>query len=265
MSEEIWVPPGTSQAGTGEQKVFIVVAGHSGVGKSHTVRQLVEAYGKDEVVSFMAEDATATYGLPLPHIIRCKAIASAHAKMSEFVRGAAMKKRVPRIAVVDSLSGIVDYQQQEYNKTTPFRSSTSGERDKRAEFGDLGDQVRDFALLCRDEAPMDVVWYVTTAGNPPEYAVAGKIIPSNLTRWTSCTFYMKSVMREYERAEVERQGAEAQAPHRTIGFDGDKALVVNRVLVCMNTGEVLAKGHRNLGLIEKANLPEIIKKIKGEA
>lgn len=269
----VWRPNREQFAGPSRQKAFIVIAGTSGCGKSHTARQLAldKRFGSQEVVVAMAEDATATYGdaIPLTNIHRCSTIASAHALLEEYIRASRSGHRMPKVFVVDSVSGLVDYQMQSY-KRQPMISEKTGNRDKFAEFGDLGEQIRDFAMLCRDEAPMDVVWLVTTYeifGQPPEYAVAGKVIPANLTRWTTSTLYMRAKEDKIDPEVIKAKGTEAEAPHRTIGRDekGEPTgQIINRFFVCMNTGEIQAKGHRNLGLIERAYLPDVLSKIKGE-
>lgn len=270
-SQEMFLPTGSTQAGTGRTKSLIVIAGESGAGKSHMVRQTVldKDYGPDEVFVFMAEDSTGTYGLPLPHYVRCTTFDVAQAKMKEFVRAAEAGKRVPKIAFVDSISGIGDYQKLSY-EDNPHTSDKTGQRDKYSEFGDLGDAGRRFALLCRDEAPFDVIWFVTATpptGGSPEYCIAGKVIPSNINRWSSNTFYLKPELSQVEVAKLLSLGEKAEAPHRTI-VRNEKGQptgeVINRYLISMHNGEVRAKGHRNLWQIEKAYLPDVLRKIKGE-
>lgn len=266
-AKEMFLPTGTTQAGTGPSKFFGVIAGVSGVGKSHLIRQLCASpdYGPNEVLVLMAEDSTATYGDPQPHRIRCKTVSTVESRVKELIQNGS--RRLPKIVVLDSLSGVVDYQLKLYNETQPFRTEKDN-RDVRAEYGDLGKQIGSLALLCRDEMPTDILWLVTsyeTPGQPTEYAVAGNVIPKNLTRWTSFTLYMRAVSGELPRAEVESKGDAAKAEHRTIGFEGEKALVINRFLFSQNTGEIQAKGHRNLNVIEKAYLPDVLRKIKGES
>lgn len=270
-SNEISYPSLGFRAGVPRTKVFGVVAGASGVGKSHLVRQVAldPRFRDGGLAVIMAEDATATYGDAVVdrHIFPVKTVAQASAVVSEFVRLAKQGKRVPGVLFVDSLSGIVDYQMQEYKKN-PLVSEKTGNRDKFAEFGDLGEQVRDFALLCRDDAPMDVIWLITTTepfGQPPEYAVAGKVIPTNLARWTSVTLYMKAREDKADPEKIAVAGDKAEAPHRTIGRDEGgqpTGAVINRFFMTMNNGEVQAKGHRSLALIERAVLPEVLIKIK---
>lgn len=266
---EIFYPEIGFRQGAPRSKVFGLIAGDSGVGKSHTVRQIaLDARFKDAGVAvLMAEDATATYGDAVPdrHLFPCRTVATAAAHMTEFVRAAKRGLKVPGVCFVDSLSGIVDYQMQEY-KRNPIVSERTNNRDKYAEFGDLGEQVRDFALMCRDDAPMDVIWLVTTCGTPPEYAVSGKVIPTNLTRWTSFTLYMKAREDAAEVDKIVAAGEKAEAPHRTIGrneLGAPTGAVINRFFLTMNNGEVQAKGHRNLAMIERAYLPDVLMKVKG--
>jgi hypothetical protein len=270
---EIFLPAIGYRQGESSGKVFGALAGGSGVGKSHTARQLAldSRFGPNELAVIMAEDATATYGSVLPgrNIFPVKTVATAQAVLDQFIKAAKSGKRVPKVLMVDSLSGVVDYQMQEYNRN-PMTSEKTGNRDKYAEFGDLGEQIRDFALACRDDAPMDVIWLITTmrpGGQAPEYCVAGKVIPANLTRWTSFTLYMEAKEERVSPEEILKLGPKAEAPHRTIARDDKGAptgVIINRYFLTMNNGEVQAKGHRNLGVIEKAYLPDVLCKIKGE-
>lgn len=279
---DTWVPPGTVAAYKGIKSCNVIVYGKSGVGKSHLVYHLIHdaelfpglprgvAYGDPrEIVVWMAEDSTTTYDDPLPNIRRVKSIDELIMSLEETRDAALAGMKMPRIGVVDSISGICDYQMKAYKAEQPFRGK-SGARDKLAEYGDLGEQMIEALLIGRDEIPFDMVWMCTTwepGGNmPPQLAVPGKVIPTNLTRLSTSAFYMKAFADEVDKEKLANNMGAFMRPHRTIGMnamgkpDGN---VINRYFLTQDAGEVFAKGHHNLALQERAILPLALRKMHG--
>jgi len=270
----IYLPPGAIQSNDGSVKVLMNVIGPSGVGKSWLVNQMRSdpEYGPSEVMVLTNEQATASYGVPLPIQVPVTSLLSIYGVLEDMVRAAEQGKRLPKITFVDSLTGATDYTQAEFNKNPNMvyqKESQSWARDKRSEYGDLGAGGRDIYLLLR-RVPTDVVVLMTShegAFSPiPEIACEGKLIPKNVSRWSSATLYMKAeevkVDAEDVKASIVKDGVPA---HRTIGRDAHgepTGLVINRYFITQNTGEIVAKGHVSLGLRERAILPDVIRKIR---
>jgi hypothetical protein len=166
--------------------------------------------------------------------------------------------RLPKVIAVDSISGAMDYQRR-YYKENPIRTG-SGERDVRAQFGDMGYMGMDCLIELRDAVDSDVLVLVTTfetSGSLPEFAVEGKLLPKNFVRLTNVSLHLRSEMQEFDPQKTKV----LPKPWRTIG---DRVLI-DRLFYTQDTGEVQAKGHHNLRLKEAAYMPDILRKIHGEA
>lgn len=270
----IYFPAGTQVIGVNRfGKALSVILGVSGVGKSHLCKQLLEDadYGKDEVAILMAEDATATYGHDNIHVRQCFNFNTAMDVANDLARATTQGKRLPKVVFVDSISGMADYQRQLYKdqpKMTWSDKAGGQVEDKRAEFGELGYTGMDVLIRLRDSVAADVVVLCTThegAFNAtPELAIEGKLIPKNITRLSSMTFYMKAFETPWNGTDEV-----APAPHRTI-VPPNPAIqqagkVINRYFLTMNTGEVMAKGHHSLAYQERAILPDVLRKIHGKS
>lgn len=261
----MWLPPGTQQAVASSKKALINILGRSGVGKSHLVYQLARDrdYGPESVLVLMSEDSTATYDAPV-NIKRVTALGDVEQTVVALIDAGKRGRVLPRIVVWDSLSGTMDYQQRFYAENPML--SKAGQRDKLAEYGDLGQRFTELMIFLRDQIPTDIVVLTTTTEGPlntlPEICVPGKITPRHLTRLSTCTLYMRSEEKKYDPV----QGVPPESPHRTIGYDETGAplgVLVNRYFITQDTGEVMAKGHRTLGLRERAILPDVLRKIHG--
>lgn len=280
---KIWVPAG---ALVGIRpvtlKALINIIGASGVGKSFLVNQALNDpdYGPDEVCSLMHEDATASYG-PLmreDHIFRATTPKEADDWIDKLIQGARAKQRLPKLLFWDSLTGMTDYFQsdkEENPNMVPVKDKdgkATGEwaRDKRSEYGDMGRWAQRLYLKLRDQLPMDVVVLITSFEGAfqaiPEIACEGKVIPKNITRWSSCTLYMKATPGKATPEEVADEIKEGPKLYRSYGRDANGELTgefISRYFLTQNTGEIMAKGHRNLNLTERAVLPDVLRKIRG--
>lgn len=264
---DIWYPNGTRVLGVDlADNTLINIAGESGVGKSRLGRQLWEDpdYGPDEVLIAMSEaHARTTYQLP-GRVIPWRSLN----EVSEIVRGlrAAAKegRRVPKVLFVDSLSGGGDQEMTGYNEDPIL--SKGGARDKLAEYGRFGDDVRAFYTSISADLPCDVVVVMTTKEGPKgvELCIPGNVVPANFTRWAAVTLYMKQHETLFDPA-VDKP---APRPHRSIDIDETVSppvgRVINRYFYSRSVGEVKAKGHDNLRGVEPAYLPAILRKIHGK-
>ena len=277
---ELFLPSGLMLGGASSVKALINIVGTSGVGKSHLGRQLLldPDYGPDEVLFLMHEDATATYGPEAKHIKKATTFDSAIKVLEELALASKAGRRLPKILFYDSLTGGTDYFQadkEENPNLVPKKidGKLTGEmvRDKLSEYGDMGRAAQRCYLLLRDRINMDVIVLITSYEDRtspiPEIACEGRVIPKNITRWSSCTLYMKSEFGKDDPAAVaEFVKASGIAPHRTYGrgpageLDGT---FISRFFVTQNTGEITAKGHRNLNIKERAVLPDVLRKIHG--
>ena len=276
----IWYPENAVVIGTDtHEDILMNILGVSGVGKSHLVNQLVRDpdYGPDEVFIIMAENAKTTYAAPGLRIEMVRSIWDARKIVESLARASDQGKRLPKAVVLDSLSGMLDYQRQGY-EDKPLMTEAGG-RDRRAEYGEMGNGTIDLYINARDRVKTDVLFLVTTHEGTfnaaPEIAVEGRMVPKNMTRLSNITLYMKAeliqlsaVFGEDWKNEIAAKIANrsAFAPHRSLGLDekGESdGTMINRFFITQDTGEVMAKGHHALNLREKAILPDILRKIHG--
>jgi len=276
----IWYPENSQVIGTDTQEYLLMnIIGVSGVGKSHLVNQCVKAFGVEEVYVMMAENAKTTYAAPGLHIDEIRGIWDARQRVEALAKASDLGKRLPKLVFLDSLSGMLDYQRQGY-ETNPLLTENGG-RDKRAEFGEMGNGTIDLYINARDRIKAVVIFLVTTHEGTfnaaPEIAVEGRMVPKNMTRLSNITLYMKAEEIQLSTlfgaedwpAEMKRrlEDKTAFAPHRTIGFDDSgkpDGSMINRFFITQDTGQVMAKGHHKLNLREKADLPAVLRKIYGE-
>jgi hypothetical protein len=258
------------------------IIGTSGVGKSFLVSQALEDadYGPDEVAVIMHEDGTEAYGplMKLANLYPVTTPDKAEEELDRLIAGAKRGFRLPKLLFYDSLTGMTDYFQsdKEDNPNMTMARDKEGKptgewvRDKRSEYGDMGRWAQKIYLKLRDQIPMDVIVLITSFEGVfnaiPEIACEGKVIPKNITRWSSCTLYMKAVPGKAPPEEIAAEVAAGVPKHRSYGqatdgsFDGT---FISRYFTTQNTGEIMAKGHRNLYLTERAILPDVLRKIRG--
>jgi len=274
-SGDIWVPPVAARPSL--VKALVNIIGVSGVGKSFLMSQLLDDpdYGPEEVFALMHEDATAAYGpkmLP-SRIGQATTPDEADKIVNQLIWAHKHGKRLPKVILWDSVTGMTDYFQtdKEVNPNMVWNKETSDfVRDKRSEYGDMGRWAQRLYIKLRDQIPSDVICLITSYEDRfspmPEIACEGKIIPKNITRWSSCTLYMKAVEGKASPEEVAQEIATGPKPYRSYGYDAAGALTgtfISRFFVAQNTGEIQAKGHRNLGLTERAILPDVLRKLRG--
>ena len=271
----IWVPPVAARPSL--VKALVNIIGVSGVGKSFLMSQLLDDvdYGPEEVFALMHEDATAAYGPKmLPSRIGSATTPDkAEAIIDQMSEAHRQGKRLPKVLVWDSVTGMTDYFQtdKEVNPNMVWNEDKKDfVRDKRSEYGDMGRWAQRLYIKMRDRIPCDVVVLITSYEDKyspkPEIACEGKVIPKNITRWSSCTLYMKAVEGKADPKEVAQEIATCNKPYRSYGYDANGELTgtfISRYFVAQNTGEIQAKGHRNLGLTERAILPDVLRKIRG--
>jgi hypothetical protein len=269
VNKEIWMPGGvlTPKDLPQSGNVHVVIVGPPGSGKSHCVNQLLydQDYGPDEVYVIMAENSITTYRHPDVRFTQVTTFTSANERRVEMVRAGQDGARLPKVAITDSLSGICDKQMEYYKDVEPFVSGKSGNRDKLAEYGDLGEQAIAYVGAWRDQLYCDVVTLVTSFEGAhtavPELAVPGKVIPKNLTRLSSVCLYLRPVPFKCQPGEVPAEipkhiTVDQNNPNEDGSFNG-----VKRLFITMNTGEFEAKGHHALDLIEPGYLPDVLRKI----
>lgn len=268
-NESVWEPVGTEHLNPADAPSLIVIAGEGGVGKSHQVKLLCEDpdYGVKEVYVALSEPhALTTYDTPGLMYRPANNLAAVKALIAEMTDAVAYGKKIPRVLVWDNASATGDAEFQEY-KRNPIKSK-AGFRDKLAEFGDWGENfVEVMGEFGRSMLPCDVVVLVTTQGRPPELCLPGKVVPKNLVRLTSATFYMEARYRQVPVDDIlSTPPGERDLPYRSFGrdasgrYDGN---VVERFFITMNNGEVMAKGHHSLNIVEPAVLPDLLRKIHG--
>jgi hypothetical protein len=278
----IWMPPHQGVARPRLRKILMNIIGTSGVGKSFLVSQALEDpdYGPDEVAVIMHEDGTESYGplMKLDNLFAVTTPETAKETLDRLIEGANRGYRLPKLLFYDSLTGMTDHFQSD-KETNPNMimardkdGKPTGEwvRDKRSEYGDMGRWAQLLYLILRDQIPMDIIVLITSyegAFNAmPEIACEGKVIPKNITRWSSCTLYMKAIEGKATPEEVAAEVAEGAPKHRSYGRNTDGSYTgafISRYFTTQNTGEIMAKGHRNLFLQERAILPDVLRKIRG--
>lgn len=282
--EGVWLPPGLSKPRQSTVKVLGNVIGVSGVGKSFLASQALDDpdYGPDEVAVLMHEDATSAYGslMKPDHILRATTPNEADQIIDAMIAGSLKGLRLPKLLFWDSLTGMTDYfQSDKEDKPNMVAVKVDGKatgewaRDKRSEYGDMGRWAQRLYLKLRDRLPCDVIVLITSYEDNysprPEIACEGKVIPKNLTRWSSFTLYMTAKAGEVDEKEWPELEAEIKRgglPHRSYGRKTDGSLngkFISRYFIAQNTGEVQCKGHRTLGMTERAILPDVLRKIRG--
>ncbi len=194
---DIWYPENSAVIGTDtHEDILMNIIGVSGVGKSHLINQLAHDpdFGVDEVFVIMAENAKTSYNAPGMRIVEVRSIWDARQVIEGLARASDQGKRLPKVIFLDALSGMLDYQRQGY-EDKPLLNDKGG-RDKRAEYGEMGNGTIDFYINARDRVKTDVIILVTshegTFNAAPEIAVEGRMVPKNMTRLSNITLYMKA-------------------------------------------------------------------------
>lgn len=269
---EINYPQGTRVIASGDKRIILGVIGRSGAGKSHLVYQLAHDpdYGPDEVLVLMSEDATSTYDAPV-HVINVASFEDVRQATNEVAKLAAQGKRVPRVIVYDSPSGTGDDEMEQY-ALNPIIAKSSGNRDKLAEFGEFGENFKSMMRHFHRRSPVDVVVLVTCyeeEGKLPELRLPGKVAVRNFTALTSSTLHLRAVRGDFDPAKRIPE----EAPHREIAryengnliLENGMGIIVQRYFWTRDAGEICAKGHHNLAVRERAILPDVLRKIHGQA
>ncbi len=257
---------------------LIVISGESGVGKTHLIRQVLldPEWGPDRVLIFYAENPMQTIGEDAGgrHFVRLRAIEQFSAEVEKLVALKSGGGAFPfTIAFMDSLTGLADYQFMKYedNPTQFMVPNDRGDMvpNAYAKYYDFGSRAGRACIRARDELGIDFVMMATTYGRPPIYTLPGNVVPRNLNRWSSACLHMVSEKGEIPLSVVDEivAGTRKAGDHQSLGRDEQgrpTGVVVSRFFETTNNGEVLAKGHRSLGLREKAVLPMILRKIHGK-
>ena len=243
-------------------KIIVGIVGESGSGKSFLVHQLANDpdYGPDEILVLMSEDATASYDAPV-HVVKVDSFDDVLNSINELGAMHAKGLRVPKVIFYDSPSG-TGHDEMESYEANPIITK-GGARDKLAEYGDFGDRfirtMRRFQRRC----PSDVIILVTSnegQGVRPELILPGKVAPKNFTSLTSVTLHLKAVSSKVEADK----GEPPAAAHRTVsklpegGYE-----VINRYFYTQNSGEIHAKGNKNLNIRERAIIGDVLRAIHG--
>lgn len=266
---DCWLPARTKKE-PAKGTVSLAVLGDAGVGKSHLLRQLVETHPeyRGRVIAYMTENSVATYGedyVSRGWIHVCPVyggLLDAKEQLEELRKAGEENKKLPLLGFFDSISGGADGQQKYFRQFEPHKTE-AGKRHIQAEYGDLGRSIMEIMATCRDELAMDMVLLCTTKRRSKDVCVEGNLTPDHFTRLTNVCLRLEAEMTRYSPGDVRVE----PAPYRTIGLNekGEPmGIYVDRFFTCMNTGEIEAKGHRALGLREKAILGNVLAKIHGK-
>jgi len=279
-----YYPKGTRTTGTDfDPKALLAIFGISGAGKSHLGRQLLESpdYGPEEVLFLVNEDVSSIYGagahiLPVPNEAH-SSFEEAQTIVRDMIAMSRAGRRLPKVVVTDSITGFAMGTQSYFRQNPIEQINKAGElaRNKFAEFGELGTGMIDYLLLLA-QLPCINVCFVTTYENPtkpgsqPEIACEGQMIPKFITQMTTTSLYLRKFEVNYPREAIELAAANGtlEQPHRIVcpwkATDANVS-VIERFLYSQGGGEVIAKGHRMLGVREKADLPAVLRKITGKS
>jgi len=278
-----YFPKSTRIVGTDiAQKALIAIFGPSGEGKSHLGRQLLQSpdYGPDEILFLVNEDVTSIYGdgarvIMLPNEVR-STFEEGQAVVRDLLAQSKAGRRLPKVVVTDSITGFA-LGTQSYFRAHPIEQiNKAGEmaRNKFAEFGELGTGMIDYLLLLGQLPCINVV-FVTTYENPtkpgsqPEIACEGQMIPKFITQMTTTSLYLRRHSLAFPREAVEAAQVKGtlEQPHRIVcpWQPADKTVtVIDRFLYNQGGGEVITKGHHCLAVMEKADLPAVLRKMMGK-
>lgn len=258
---------------------LIIVYGRAGSGKSHGGNQLLRDadFGPKEVLFAMVENALATYNPPDPgatNVVQCMNVRDIYDLAIDLGKAAKAGKRIPKVVFVDSINGATDKEMERYDTqqtgalTGESLLTPKGDRDTWSEFGDMGKSVIRTLIRLREVVPAFVVVNVTTfqpKGEAPEIAVDGKMIPKHLTRESNVALHIVAQNVVFDPSKGPN-GLE-KMPHVVLGrgvstgaFDGTG---VARFYRTQDDGEVFCKGHSTLNLVERAYLPDVLRKISG--
>lgn len=263
----VWLPK-RAQVGTQvKASTTVGIIGPSGAGKSHLARQLaLDPEYADQILVLASEDSTATYGADaMAHmaIAQVTTLDDAMSVVKELIAARVKGERMPKAVVVDSMSGIADYMTVYYKDHASEFLDDKGKKNTYAKFDDLAVGFTELFIKIRDGMKADCVVLATTTPPPiPQLCIAGRVVPANFNRWTSCCFFLNVEKVEYDPAAQ----TPSEKPYRTIARDElgkPLGIILNRYITTMNSGEILAKGHRNLGFRELAVLPDLLRKIHG--
>lgn len=268
---ERWPRQGVEVLGTTVlRKAHIVIMGPSGVGKSFLLRQLaiwLQERGRlEDLLVGMAEDSTATYAEGT-HIIRVKSIQAMRGIIQGACDASARGMIVPSVVAEDSISGIGDFEWQGVRQNPPVNKA--GVPDMLEAYNRLGYDGIDLLKSNRDLAPCTVVAMVTTTPPEkgfPEICFPGKLVPSNFTRLSTATFFMKAERdsRDPETIKGILAGGAKPGPHQSVGIGEDgqpDGMLISRYFYSMSAGEVEAKSHFSLRMKEPAYLPNVLIKM----
>lgn len=263
--------------------VTIGIIGAGGAGKSHLGHQLLTHpdYGPEEVFFLMAEKSLTSYGVSGLHGVWAHSFASAQSRIEQFINAARGGKTLPKVMFVDSLSDIAAFEMQGF-ADDPILGEKSGKRDKISEYGALGERGDRFMLWARNKLPMDVIMVMRTSEgafvDKPELAIAGKVIAKNFVGRTDVCLHLKQQQVQVEASMLKEVNGEVwykDGANPSVRIDAPNVkfnrnekgeldgLMVRRMFYAVNSGEVQAKEHKALQMIEPANLPAVLRKIHG--
>lgn len=280
MSEQTpYFPASARKVGDGAPPdALLAIYGPGGSGKSHLLKQMLaaEGYGPDECFFIVSEDVTSIYG-PGARYAVVDDYKGAVEIAKDLLTQARAGRRLPKLIGVDSASGLA-LGTQAYYREHPVMVYNEKTREyvpnKFEGFAQVGNGFLDLMLLLQKIPGTKVVLCTTfenptKPGAPPEFAVEGNMIPKFFVQMTTAALYLRKVAFEVGREEAEKanEAGTLLQPHRiVVPWKPEQATVqiIDRFLHSEGGGEVICKGHHALGVKEKANLPEIVRKIVGK-
>ena len=262
---EIWLPSGAKRITDIKKNVQLGIIGPSGAGKTHSIRQLgLDPEYAGKVLVLASEDPSIVLGDESDVIVKqIDSLAGIEQEFKDLRLAARNGRTIPEVIVWDSTSGTCD---RERDKLKREKGA-----DTYAGYWDLGAGVMSCMIMGRNDIPADVIVLATTTPPPmPELCVDGKMTPKNFTRLTDVCLFITSEKITPEGGISPTALAEFESnplPYIEVarGLDGKvMGSFLRHIYTTQNTGEVPAKGHHNLNLVEPADLPNLLRKLHGK-